>query len=92
MSSVTVAAMFEAFPNNLVAKIDGKPTYQTLRLLVTELVQNTSSIMTELGGGNHGYLGLVLSAAKHLQLTGYVFALHPNPGPILTFPVNPTQP
>ena len=92
MSLVTVEAMLESFPNNPVTKIEGEPTYQTLRLLEVELIQNASSIMTELGGGNHGYLGLVLSAEKYMELTGYEFIPHPNPGPIPTFPDSPTQP
>ena len=84
--------MLESFPNNLVTKIDREPTYQTLRLLETELVQNASLLMTELGGGNHGYLGLVLWAEKYILLTGHVFIPHPNPGLIPTFLANPTQP
>ena len=92
MSSVTVEAMLESFPNNPVTKIDGEPTYQILRLLETELVQNTSSLIIELGGGNHGYLGLVLSAEKYILLIGHVFIPHPNPGPIQTFSANCTQP
>ena len=92
MSSVTVEAMLESFPNNPVTKIEGEPTCQALRLLESELIQNASSIMTEVGGGNHGYLGLVLSPQKYTQITGHTFTPHPNPGPIPTFPANPTQP
>ena len=89
---MTVEAMLESFPNNPVTKIEGEPSYQSLRTLETELIQNASSIFTELGGGNHGYLGLLLEAAKHLEITGHDFSRHPNPGPIPTFPANPTQP
>ena len=92
MSSVSVEAMLESFPNNPVNKMEGEPTYQALRLLESELIQNASSIMTELGGGNHGYLGLVLSPEKCNQITGHDFEPHPNPGPIPIFPDNPTQP
>ena len=84
--------MLESFPNNLVTKIEGEPTCQILRLIEMELIQNASSILTELGGGNHGYLGLVLSVAKYTELTGHVFTPHPKPGLIPTFPQNPTQP
>lgn len=92
MSSMTVEAMLERFPNNPVTKIEGEPSYQALRTLETELIQNASSIFTELGGGNHGCLGLLLSSAKHLEITGHDFSQHPNPGLIPTFPANPTQP
>ena len=47
--------------------------------------------MTELGGGNYRYLGLVLSKDKYQQITEYNFALHLNPEPILEFQDNPAQ-
>ena len=41
--------------------IRGVPTHKALRRLKTELQANVSSIETDLGGGDHGYLGLVLT-------------------------------
>ena len=65
MSSVTVEAMLESFLNNPVTKIKGEQICESLRSIEIELIQNASSVMTELGGGNHGYLGLVLSEEKY---------------------------
>ena len=39
--------------------IQGTPTNKTLKRLKTELRANASSVESDLGGGNHGYLGLV---------------------------------
>ena len=89
---MTVEVMLESFPNNPVTKIEGEPSYQSLRTLEIELIQNASSIFTELGGGNHGYLGLLLEATKYLEITGHDFNQHSNPGLIPIFLDNPTQP
>ena len=43
----------------------GEPTNKVLKRLQTELQANASSIETDLGGGNHGYLALVLTDAEH---------------------------
>ena len=43
------------------APIKGPPTHQALKCQKKELQANASSIKTDLGGGNHGYLGLILT-------------------------------
>ena len=43
--------------------IRGEPTNKALKRLQTELRANASSVETDLGGGDHGYLGLVLTDA-----------------------------
>jgi len=45
--------------------IRGEPTNKALKRLQTELQANASSIETDLGGGNHGYLALVLTDAEY---------------------------
>ena len=39
----------------------GEPTNKSLKRLQTELQANESSVKTDLGRGNHGYLNLVLT-------------------------------
>ena len=39
----------------------GVLTYKAIKRLKMELQANASSIETDLGGGNHSYLGLVLT-------------------------------
>ena len=39
----------------------GVPTYKVIKHLKMKLQVNASSIETALGGGNHGYLGLILT-------------------------------
>ena len=49
--------------------IHGTPTNKTLKRLKTELRANASSVESELGGGDHGYLGLVLTDAEYARIT-----------------------
>ena len=49
--------------------IHGEPSYKSLKRLKTELRANASSVDTDLGGGDHGYLGLVLSDAEYTRIT-----------------------
>ena len=48
--------------------ISGEPTYKSLKRLKTELRANASSVDTDLGGGDHGYLGLVLSDVEYMRI------------------------
>ena len=61
-----------------------------LKRLKTELHANTSSVDTNLGGGDHGYLGLILTDVEYARIT-------PTPQPFvpLNFPgplvIDPTH-
>ena len=46
----------------------GQPTHKALQRLKNELQANASSVETELGGGDHGYLGLVLSDTDYANV------------------------
>ena len=63
-------------------KIEGEPSHATLTTLQRELQANASSVDSDLGGGNHGYLGLVLSAPAYANVTGttpFIAPTYPNP-------------
>ena len=70
-----------AFPNHLTP-IVGEPTYQTLKELKDQLKANAASIPTTLGGGNHGYLGLILSPAAYATISPTAFVEPAYPGHI----------
>ena len=61
--------------------IHGAPTNKTLKRLKAELRANASSVESELGGGDHGYLGLVLTNMEYASI-------QPTPTPFLA-PVYP---
>ena len=68
--------------------IRGEPTYETIHHLKNELKSNVSSVPTTLGGGNHGYLGMILTPAeyRHIALT-YPLTQPSNPGVLIPNPV-----
>lgn len=56
------------FPYKTPTPINGEPTYKSLKRLKNELRANASSVDTDLGGGDHGYLGLVLTDEEYLRV------------------------
>ena len=53
--------------------IQGTPTNKTLKRLKQELRANASSVETDLGGGDHGYLGLLLTDAEYAAVSNDPF-------------------
>ena len=49
--------------------IQGTPTNKTLKHLKQELQANASSVESDLGGGNHGYLGLILAGTEYATIS-----------------------
>ena len=62
--------------------IQGTPTYKALNQLKAKLCANASSVETDLGGGNHGYLGLVLSDAEYANVSPTPFVVPAYPAPL----------
>ena len=59
--------------------IRGKPTFETLHKLRNEIKANAKSVYSNLGGGAHGHLGLVLTKAQYTLIltTSFVYLTHP---------------
>ena len=69
------------FPHTVLTPITDKPTLATLTLLKLELYANAMFTESGLGGGNHGYLGLVMSPTDYAALPGTAPFVEPlNPG------------
>jgi len=65
MSLGTVDYQSSYFKYKIPTPIRGLPIYSVLKHLKTELQANASSVETNLGRGNHGYLGLVLTDEEY---------------------------
>jgi hypothetical protein len=86
LSLDTVETIYTAF-NNKATKIVGTPNIDTLRALRNQLKSNAANLQSNVGGGNHGDLGLILSNAAYAIVaptTPYVRSV--NPGPLPIFP------
>ena len=66
----------------------GEHTHKSLKQLKTELQANASSVETDLGGGDHGYLGLVLSDAEYASVPNTSAFIAPNFPATLTISSN----
>ena len=64
----------------VLTKIHGEPTYHTLKILKNELKANASSVQSNLGGGSHGHLGLVLTRAEYALIAIAPYINPPHPG------------
>ena len=62
--------------------IHGEPTFKTLHKLWKNIKANFKSVISNLGGGAHGHLGLVLTDAQYTLISPTPFVYPTHPGPI----------
>ena len=65
-----------------VPKIHGEPDYESITKLKDILKANASRITSELGGGGHGHLGLILSALEYGAVSHIPYIRPAHPGPL----------
>ena len=65
----------------VLTKIHGEPNYKSIRLLFNQVKANAASVPSNLGGGAHGHLGLVLTPAKYALVSAVPFDWPAHPGP-----------
>ena len=64
-----------------VTKIHGQPTSHDLTNLEKEIISILANIPTTLGGGNHGYVGVIMDPTDYNTMTGDTNFINPvNPG------------
>ena len=68
------------FLHPTLTTIHGEPDFPTLKKLKTELKANASRVTSDLGGGGHGHLGLVLSLREYSMISAIMYArpVHPD--------------
>ena len=69
--------------------IQGKPTYELLTTIKNELKANAGKVQCDLGGGNNGHLGLILTPEEYNQISKTPYQCPQHPGP--TAPTGTTQ-
>ena len=73
-------------------KIHRQPTLDTILHLLCQCKANVQSIPTTLGGGQLGYLGLVISNEAYNSIPNTVSFIRPqHPGPFIVIPPEPTR-
>ena len=90
MSVGTVDYQSSYFKYKTPTPMRGVPTHKALKRLKMELQANASSVETDLGGGNHGYLGLVLTDQECNTIPNTTLFVPPNYPPPLVIPQTAT--
>ena len=67
-----------------LTKIYDVPTYKLLKKIKDELKTKASKVQCDLGGGNHGHLGLLLSDADYQNASSKAYVRPKHPGEFLT--------
>ena len=57
------------FPHPDLTPIIGQPNYITLNTLYNQIKANATSVYSNLGGGQHGHLGLVLTPTDYARIS-----------------------
>ena len=70
-SNIDYAQTYFKYPTP--TPITGEPTNKALKRLKNKLRVNASSVESDLGGGDHGYLGLVLTDAEYQNVSATTF-------------------
>ena len=73
-----------------LTKIHGEPNYDSIRRLHNQIKANAASVPSNLGGGQFGHMGLVLTQNQHGMISNAPFIRPVHPGPCV-IPPNSTQ-
>ena len=67
------------FQYPVLTKIHDTPTFNLLKRIKDELKANAGNVQCDLGGGQHGHLGLVLNPTEYARVSNvpYVRPVHP---------------
>lgn len=68
------------FPKPDLTQILGKPDFESLYQLITDLRANAISVHSNLGGGNHGHLGLIMTPQQYAIESQTPFERPDHPG------------
>ena len=84
MTTGTVDYASSYFKYKTPTPIIGTPTNKTLKRLKQELRANAANVESDLGGGDHGYLGLILTNVEYALVSNDAFVApnYPDPLPI----------
>eukprot|EP00957_Ditylum_brightwellii_P045873 3479864-Ditylum_brightwellii.AAC.1 len=82
----SVEEILTDFPQPLVPKVSGEPSYEPIHLIHKILKENTASVHSNLEGDRHGHLALVLTPTHYQQVTGHIYVTLMHPG---SHPPNP---
>ena len=82
MSDIPDVDYTKKFEVSTLPRIHGKPDYSKLKVLKDLLKANAFRVSSNLGGGAHGHLGLVLTPVEYATVSATPYVCPPHPGPL----------
>ena len=79
-ANATIDYIAAYFPYKIFNKITERPTYDSLKTFKIMVKANASSVISNLGGAQHGHLGLVIPDAEYDGIKGYTYNKLSHPG------------
>jgi hypothetical protein len=80
--TLTVDDIIAKFPTKRLPIIDGEPDYASISTMVQLLCSNAATLMTTLGGGRNGHIGIIMPAELYATLSDRPYLRPSDPGPI----------
>ena len=77
---LSVDDVIAKFPMKAMPKIDGEPDYGNINTMMQLLYGNAASLLTALGGGQHGHIGVIITLQLYTTLTKTTYESPPVPG------------
>ena len=74
------------FKHPTLENIHGEPTFESIWTLHKEIMVNSQTVHSDLGGGAHGHLGLVLSPAQYALICNAACNRPQHPGTLIIPP------
>lgn len=90
MSSTNIDYVDTYFEFPSLTRIHGEPNYDSLKIVKDELRSNATSVTSDLGGGAHGHLGLVLTDVEYQVVSPTAYNRPNHPGPLI-IPIGTAQ-
>ena len=82
-SNPTIDSILSQFEYKKLIPIHDRPDFTLLKTLKDGLKTNAANITTTLGGGAHGHLGLVKSAADYAKVSPVAYTIPTLPPPMV---------
>ena len=82
-SAATIDYRNSCFEIANLSRIHGEPTFEAIRTLQKEILINAQCVHSDLGGGAHGHLGLVVAPRAYALHSNAPYRKPEHPGPLI---------
>jgi hypothetical protein len=81
MTASTPDELIAGFPHSSLPKVSGEPIFEDLKVIRRLLNTNAMRVLSYVGGGRHGHLGIIMINGEYFTIAADVFPVPDNPGP-----------